>query len=232
MKISIGKYLVLASLGLVAVFAAVAVSLVSAQSTSTTASMPLPPRPKPMVVEIGPGGRALLRGTLNSVASTSLTVKTWGGVWTVNISSNTEILPHSASNDISRFSVGDFVGVSGQASENSLTIDAAIVRDWTYKETVKIEKKENKEEIKKLMKSSMPRNWQGTAGSIGSSTLMLTIEGELFTVNLTADAKVVNRNWLNISLSDVLAGDTVRVWGPSASSTITASVLRDISIPR
>ncbi len=117
--------------------------MVSAENTATTTVV----KPeKPMVVEIGPGGRTLLRGTVTVVGTNSLTVKSWGGDWTINISASTKLAPKT---DVSQFQVGDFVGVQGLASTTALwTIDATLVRNRTLRQEVKEERKENKEERK------------------------------------------------------------------------------------
>jgi len=81
---------------------------------------------EPMMLQIEPKGNALLRGTINSVASNSLVVKSWGGNWTVNFSSSTKLMP----NDIAQFKVGDFIGVQGTVNQaSSWTIDATLIRN-------------------------------------------------------------------------------------------------------
>ena len=86
--------------------------------------------PKPMVLMISSNGKGLLRGVVKSMGVSSITVATWGGIWTVNMNDNTTIAP---SDNISAIAVGDFVGVSGMVSEDSPTITAERVRDWTAK---------------------------------------------------------------------------------------------------
>jgi len=67
---------------------------------------------------------------------------------------------------------------------------------------------------------------------ISDNSFTLTINGVANTVNVTSGAKVVNRNWLNIKVSDIKDGDNVRVWGTNDNGTITASIIRDVSIPK
>ncbi len=86
--------------------------------------------PMPMVVQIGPSGNILLRGTVDSVGQNSLTVKSWGGDWTVMINASTKLAPAST---IGQFAVGDFVGVHGTVDQNaSWTVHADVVRDWNH----------------------------------------------------------------------------------------------------
>lgn len=190
-----------------------------------------------MVLQVNHQGKALMRGTIESVGTGSIVVKTWGGSWTVNIGSSARLLPGT---DISKFKAGDFVGVQGQVSETAaLTIDAAIVRNWTVKkaevENKIIERKErhnNVQEIRDVIKTESPKNWEGTASNINVSgnSLTLTIGGIAYTVNIVADAQIVNKSFLAISLSTIKEGDKVRVWGPVSGTTISAYVIRDVSI--
>jgi|GEM_PF-4460342 hypothetical protein len=92
---------------------------------SSTSTMPMMSGQE-MMLQVGPKGNVLLRGTVDAVATGSLTVKGWGGDWTVNISSSTKLMP----SDITQFKVGDFVGVQGTVSQtSSWTIDAMLVKD-------------------------------------------------------------------------------------------------------
>ncbi len=85
--------------------------------------------PKPMVVQISPNGNVLLRGTVVSVGSNSLAIKSWAGDWTINISPSTEFMPNT---NISQFKTGDFIDVQGYVNQNgSWTIDATSVSDLT-----------------------------------------------------------------------------------------------------
>ncbi|MBI3633210.1 MAG: hypothetical protein HY226_02875 [Candidatus Vogelbacteria bacterium] len=94
-------------------------------NTPTVATVPSIPA-QPMVLQIEPKGNALLRGTIDSIASSSLVGKSWGGNWTVNFSSSTKLMP----NDIAQFKAGDFIGVQGIVNQASpWTIDATIIRN-------------------------------------------------------------------------------------------------------
>lgn len=209
-------------------------SLAGAQTTSTsgTATPPLTPKVQ-QVVEINPAGRALLRGTVVSVGSGSLVVKSWGGNWTVNVTDATEVIPKATgtSADLSKFSAGDFVGVNGSIIEGQAwTIEAKVLRNWTIRQESKQERKEVRQEVK-IERSEGARIYVGTAGSVGTSSLTLTERQTSYTVNVAADAKVLNRNWLKINLSDIRNRDLVRVFGVASGTTITASVVRDTSLP-
>lgn len=225
------------SAGIITGTAILALALAASAQTGTS-TMPTSGTAKnPMVLQIGPAGHVLMRGTIQSVSSGSLTVKSWGGNWTVNLSSDTKIMPGG---DISKFSQGDFVGVQGKVSESGVwTIDASRIRDWTLRQTMVKEKKAANEErqdniqsVREIMKSDTPRNFQGTVSATSASGFSLASGDNNLTVNVAAGVKLLNRNWLPIAMADIQNGDTVRVWGVNASGTIAAQIVRDLSIPR
>lgn len=191
-----------------------------------------------MVLQVNPNGKILLRGTVTATTSDTLTLKSWGGSWSVKVSSNTEILPKGAS--IADFKQGDFVGVEGSVSTSAdFTIDARVVRDWNIHEVIKQERKENRETVRDVMKALMPRNFEGTLSALSGQSFTLTSgSGATYQVTLASGASILQRNWLTLDFSQVQNGDKVRVWGPSTSATastsatITTSVFRDLSIPR
>ena len=223
------KYMVALALGVVLV--AGATSLVLAEDTASVKANitvnALVSYPQPMIVNIGPRGNVLLRGTVSAVGSNTLTVKSWGGDWVVNISSATKLAPGS---DMSQFKVGDFVGLHGVVNQNAAwTIDATLVRNWTVRKAVT--------EIRKEIKTIAAKNWQGVVSNVNTDakSFTLTIDGKgvdgvSYAVTITSDAKVVNQNCTSISFGDIKNGDKIRVWGPAVDTTITASVVRNISI--
>ena len=76
---------------------------------------------KEVQVSVAGNGNILMRGTVQTVASTSLTIKTWGGIWTITT---------DGSIDLSTITAGDLVGVMGAASQDAPTIAATVVRRW------------------------------------------------------------------------------------------------------
>ncbi len=96
----------------------------------TISNQVIPQVQKEMVLQIGPKGEVLLRGTLVSASTGVITVKSWGGVWTVNIPAGAEIMPTAVNNDVTKFVIGDFIGVQGYMSTSeNWTINAKVVRD-------------------------------------------------------------------------------------------------------
>ncbi len=206
--------------------------IASAQTASSVASTSGATLSQHMIVQVGPAGKVLLRGIIDSVSNGSLTVKSWGGDWTVNVSGATQVLPVAVGNDLTQFKAGDFVGVQGTVSQSaSWTIDAMLVRDWTYRQQVTEQEKQNMQAIRQTIQSGTPRNYVGTASAVSESSLTLTGKSATYTVNVVTGAQVVNKNWLTLPLSSIQNGDNIRVWGINASGTITAQIVRDISIP-
>lgn len=196
-----------------------------AQTTSPAAAT------QHMVLQVGPGGKALLRGTVGSVSASSVTVKSWGGDWTVNVSSSAQVLPQGAA--LSSFQTGDFVGVQGTVdSSASWTVDATLIRDWTARQALHQEIKANVQSVRETM-STAPRIVQGSLSNLdaaGQTFTLTAANGTAYGVSLASGAKLLARNWATLDFSKVNNGDTVRVFGTVASSTITASIFRDVSV--
>jgi hypothetical protein len=159
-------------------------------------------------------------------------INSWGGTWTVNVGSSAQVLPAVTGNDITQFKTGDFVGVEGTVSGSaSLTINATLVRDWTYRAAVTQEARQNVQEAKQIRNTNRPRDYVGVASNVNGTSFTLTVGGTAYAVNPSSGAEVVNRIWVAMPLSSIQANDNVRVWGVNASGTITAQIVRDVSIP-
>lgn len=87
----------------------------------------------PMMVNIGPNGNVMLRGTIvGTPGADSLVVKSWGGSWTVNVLSTTNVM--SVNKALTDFKEGDIVGVLGSiAADGDFAIDAKILRAWGHR---------------------------------------------------------------------------------------------------
>jgi len=212
---------------------AASVSLAQTVSPSATSSAPVvkPERP-PIIVQIGPAGNALIRGTVTSVGPDSLTVKSWGGNWTVKIDTNTKLLPNGLT--LNQIKAGDLVGLNGKVnSDESLTVHATLIHDWTEKKIIKEEIKQNIKEVREIKKETTPRINILTVGSIDrtNNTITATMNGQTITVKID-NAKLIDRNWKTITLDKIQPNDTIRVYGILSGNTLEAYVIRDISIPR
>jgi hypothetical protein len=195
-----------------------------------------------MVLEVNKNGKILLRGTVESVASSTLTLKSWGGNWTIKTSSSTEIYPKAnGTSTLSAFEKGDFVGVRGQVSETeNFTVNAKIVRDWTIKKTIRghereaKEDKEDRDDKKDKKDKDDAKVYTGVAGTVASSSLTLNSENKIYSVLVASSTKILNRNWLRINLSDIRVNDRIRIYGilhGTSTTDIDAEVIRDISLP-
>ncbi len=222
---------IITGLGIISAIAGLSAAvLTNAQTTETTAT---PSSGEHSILNVGPQGRVLMRGTIASVSSGIITVNSWGGVWTVNVSSSAKVLPAAANNDITQFKTGDFVGVQGTVSTSAnFTIDASLVRDWTYRQAMNQERRQNVQSASQTIKSGTPKNYAGTVSNISDSSFTLTNKkGTAFTVDVPTGTEVVNRNWINLPIANIQNGDQVHAWGINSSSTIAGQIVRDISIP-
>ena len=229
------KKAIIASALVLAATIAVPVFAQTTTTTPTTAVTPAttaaPAASEQPILEVGAAGKVLMRGTIASISSTTLTVNSWGGTWTVDLASGAEILPATANGNLSQFSVGDFVGVQGTvASSPSWTINATLVRDWTYRAAV-VQQQQQNIQAAQQMRQGGPRDYVGTASAVSASGLTLTASnGTSYTVTVPSGAEIVNTKWMTIPLASVNSGDNVRVYGVNASGTITARIVRDVTI--
>jgi|SRR3989344_2886885 len=198
-----------------------------------SASIALAATTSPMSVDIASSGHASLKGTVMAVSSSTISVKSWGGVWSVAIGSSTKITPHTgAANDVSNIEVGDIVSVKGTArADATLTIDAKTVNDKTIAQTSKQERKDNHDAIKDFGKS-VKATFQGIVSNLSGSAFTLTTNASnVFTIQTNAATKFLNSRFLALSgTTSINNNDNVRVFGTNASGTITAQIIRDLSI--
>ncbi|HVB19851.1 MAG TPA: hypothetical protein VNF51_01005 [Candidatus Paceibacterota bacterium] len=184
-----------------------------------------------MVLQAGPGGNILLRGTVDSVSSDSVMVKSWGGDWTVNVPTTAKVLPQGIA--LSDFQTGDFVGVQGTVDQTSAwTIDAKLIRDWTAKQAATQQVKQNVQAVRQEM-SAGPKIIQGVLSNLDATAQTFTLttaSGTAYSVSLTSGAKILAQNWTTLDFSKVNDGDTVRIYGTVSNSAISAMIFRDVSV--
>jgi len=205
----------------------------SSSTTSTFTTLPTNSHPMPLIVEIGPAGNALIRGTVTNVSTNSLTIKTWGGTWTIKIDNNTKFAPQGLT--LSQIQTNDFIGLNGKVNgEETLTVNATLIRDWTEKKIIKEEIQQNKQEVKQIIKETpKPETRILTIESVNTNnTLTAKLNTQTITVSLANNVKLLDRNWKTITFDQLKANDTIRVYGTLSGTTLEASVIRDISIPR
>lgn len=122
---------VLSVLALVLGLGSVVAFAETTDTTTTTATVTSTPVAvtAPMIINVGPDGKALLRGKVTATGSSSITVEVWGMEWTVNVLSTTQI--SSANKVLSDIVSGDFVGVGGDISQDGkFVIEAKVIRKW------------------------------------------------------------------------------------------------------
>ncbi len=220
----------MAGAGIAASAAILATALVAGAQTAVPA--PAAVAAQQPIVQVGPKGNILLRGTIASVTAGTITVQSWGGVWTVSIPSSATVLPAAATDYASQFKTGDFVGVEGSvATDANWTVNATIVRDWTYRAALSSQEKANVQSAQGI-RSSAPRDYIGTAsGMSGSSFTLSAANGTTYAVNTAANTEIVNRVWATLPFSGITNGDSVRVYGVDANGTVTAQIVRDVTVP-
>ncbi len=204
-----------------------------AQAPSGVAQAPAAPvaAAEKAVLQVGPKGNVLLRGTVDSAASGTVTVKSWGGEWTVNVPSSAEVLPKGVA--VESYKQGDFVGVQGTVdSTANWTVNATLIRDWTARQAVAQEAKANVQQARATM-AQRARTIQGKLSGLDATAGTFTLTdaaGTAYSVTLNTGAEMINSKWATISLAKANEGDTVRVYGTVSSTTIAASVFRDVSV--
>ncbi len=161
------------------------------------------------MVNINPAGRTNLRGTLDSVGSNSLTVKSWGGNWTVNLVSTTKLVRRfGGSSSLSEFQKGDVVEVQGRAETNAVwTINAEGVKDFSIQ-----------------MKGA---NFSGTISNLsGGSFSLATKERGTVQVTFKADARVMVNGKAGVAadLANGMQAMVSGVWDRKQSTVLAEKV--------
>lgn len=176
------------------------------------------------IVVVNPDGKALISGTVSAVSSSSLTVKSWGGSWTVNIGTSTDILAKggdSATSSLSQIKAGDAIRARGQVSATAnLTIDASSIRDLSLR-AVKADK--DKEDLKKAVSGVI-----SNLSSDGKSFVLTLKNGTALKVTLSSDAKinVAGKSSDNETSADLKSGMHASVSGSLDQSAKTLSATR------
>lgn len=162
-----------------------------------------------MSVMINASGRAQLNGTVVSVASTSVVVKSWGGNWTVDTSGpDVKILRRfGGASNLAEFVAGDYVSVLGTVSDSATwTIVAKNVRDMSIQ--------------------ARNASFTGTISNLNGNSFTLSTKGRgNVAVTLAADAKISIVGSTSTGAAALANGMTVGVSGvwDRTQSTVTAN---------
>lgn len=105
-------------------------------------------------VEIGGEGQAQIRGVVVGTSANAIMVKSWGGIWTSEVSSGTMISAQGGKADWTQVKSGDEVAIHGKVVENkSLTISAKLIKDYSLKlntdNKIEVKDKDVKKNIEK-----------------------------------------------------------------------------------
>lgn len=190
--------------------------------------------PAPMVLDVDSSGSVLLRASVKSIAANSIVVDGWGGTWIIRTNAATQVISNAsnAAGDVSAISVGDFVGVSGTMARDQIyTVDATLVRDWTTNPlTASTPSTSMTTSTSTTSTSAAVPLYTGTASAIGADSFTLTsLDGTEYTVMTDNNTVFLNTARETIAFSDITSGDSIRINGSLSGSTITATVVRDIS---
>jgi hypothetical protein len=173
----------------------------------------------PMILTVDDFGKILIRGTVQSVASDYIMVRSWGGDWKIEMGSTTQMISKNINyvGNNSEISIGDFVGLTGIIDQNApFAINADFVRDWT----------------KSLNTTSdnNPNLYTGTVSDLSNNSFILTNEnGSAYMVNIDQNTKVLNTRRETINFSEIQLGDSIRINGTTIGNVISATVVRDTS---
>ena len=133
-----------------------------------------PPTPPPVLetprrvkqsLEINPNGQVQLRNAkVESVASTTLSVKVWGHVFAVAVVSETKLRGHGEGRiEMADVKVGDLVDVKGTMNEDTGVITARELRDDSARTRADEEREGKISEIRKMIEG-LKKQLEGLIG--------------------------------------------------------------------
>ena len=161
-----------------------------------------------MMISVSTHGSMKLEGTLASVSGTTLTINSWGGVWTVDASGAKLLRRFGGAASVSEFKQGDAMIVLGTAQQSGWAVTAKSVRDMSIQE----------------------RNVRpiGTvSGLSGTGFTLTTAAGKSYQVSAEASTTIVmsgkSGSWANLA-----NGVRVEVWGvlDRLEQTLSATRIR------
>lgn len=126
---------------------------------------PEPPRKVKQSMEINPNGKVQLRNAkVESLGSTSVVVKVWGHVFTVEVISETKLRGHGEGKiEMADVKVGDLVDVKGVMNEDTGVIAARELNDNSAKSKKDVEREGKIAEIRKLIEG-LKKQLEGLIG--------------------------------------------------------------------
>ena len=140
------------------------------------------------------------------------------GLITVNVAGAVPVSKDSTTASFATIHIGDKVSVGGVFDEVSKILTASKVKIYADKTA---EQHVFEGLLKTIAGITLP----------ASFTLVLN-ENTTLNVVVPVGVSIVGRTYLGASLADFKTGDKIRVWGLKESSTIDATVVRNVSLPR
>ncbi len=159
------------------------------------------------MVNVNASGRVTLRGTLDSIGTNTLTIKSWGGIWNINIATSTKLVRNfGGASNLSEFQKGDWVSVQGKINDSAAwTIDATIVKNSSIQ--------------------AKNADFSGIISNMSSSTFSLTTAKRgTVQVTVNADAKIIvdHKTGVITDLKNGMVAKIKGVWN-RAQSSVAAS---------
>lgn len=135
--------------------------------------------------------------------------------------------------------------VFAQETIPTVTGTQAATPSTSQKEQLKERLKQEREQVRSKIQNirSTAKSMRGKAVHINGaivkgasgSALTITKDGKDYSITTTSSTQIRRRFWGKSTLSDIAAGHTVNVWGKwsdDAQTTITARLIRDLSIQK
>ena len=199
---------------LVALFAGGLTIPAHAQTSTSTAAHPVKPTTSRRVVEKKvvthrPVDR-LIEGTFADLASSTYTITDGTTTYTVDVQTKRILNKDWKTVPLSDFKSGDTVRAFGTITGDTMT--AVALRDVSLVPVVH-------------------HIVAGVVSDLQADAFTLTAGKVTYSVHVSTP-KVLDRVWRKIAYKDIEDGNTVRVFGVVASSSIDATILRDVSLPK
>lgn len=178
-------------------------------------------------VNIEENGKALVRGAkVTAVSGNVISATTaWGAMnlnWTVNVTSSTKFVrKFNGAGVIADVKVGDMLSFNGEVAggtATAITVDAKVVKNWSV--------------VKQNVRSKIEGAVKSVASGTAPTTLVVTSEGQDYTVSVATTTSVVNDAWAPVTLSTFVVGNKVTAYGvvDTTAKTVAATVLKNESI--
>jgi hypothetical protein len=169
-------------------------------------------------VHIERNGQIKLNGKLTAMASTTLTIASWGGNWTVDASNVKVVRRFNGESSLGEMQIGDMLMVDGQASMTGLMVVARMIHD----ESIQTRNADFFGVI-----SNLPTGQAGlNASSTSGFTLTVEKKGAL-SITTTADTKIFINGQpasTTVGLANGMYARVTGVWNTSNSSVIAATI--------